>query len=127
MRIITRLMIICLILLGKNMPETVLAEQLETAPITGVAVSEFGAPVSNNILDSLSGGQNIQIGDIDMLISDMDLQSELGNNTLYTTGTGSNMVSSDAFSHASGISTVIQNSGNQVIINSALILNLRIQ
>jgi len=57
----------------------------------------------------------------------MNINSELKDNVLNSATTGVNVITNEAFSHASGISTVIQNSGNQVVINSALILNVRLQ
>lgn len=87
-------------------------------------MSGMGEAVSCEILDSLSGGQSIEIENFDMLLSNMQLSAQQERNVLYSTNTGVNIVGSGAFSSANGISTVIQNSGNQVIINSALILNL---
>lgn len=88
---------------------------------------EFGPPVSGETLDSLSGGQSFSIDTIDLVMNNMDLKAEMTGNLLQNATTGINRISDDAFSHAGGISTVVQNSGNQVIINNALILNLQLK
>lgn len=49
------------------------------------------------------------------------------NNTSNGTVSGGNIIDAGAFSDSSGLSTVIQNSGNNVVIQSATILNLNIE
>lgn len=88
---------------------------------------DCGPPVSGATLDSLSGGQSLSIDTIDMLLNNMELKAEMKGNLLQNATTGMNGISDEAFAHASGISTVVQNSGNQVIINNALILNLQMK
>lgn len=48
------------------------------------------------------------------------------NNTSTGTISGGNIIDAGAFSQSSGLSTVIQNSGNNVLIQSATILNVHI-
>ncbi|NCC21882.1 MAG: hypothetical protein EOM26_05390 [Alphaproteobacteria bacterium] len=48
------------------------------------------------------------------------------NNTSNGTVSGGNVIDAGAFSHSSGLSTIIQNSGNNVLIQSATIVNLNI-
>ncbi|MEW6428064.1 MAG: hypothetical protein AB1568_08540 [Thermodesulfobacteriota bacterium] len=103
------------------------ADPIENQAEGTIAYADIGEPVSGETLQSLSGGQAMEIGTVDILLNDMKMNTGMENNQLHSTGTGLNMVTSDAFSNASGIATVIQNSGNQVIINNALILNLRMQ
>lgn len=88
---------------------------------------DFGSPVSCEVLDSLSGRQSLSIDTIDLLMNNMELKAEMQGNLLNSATTGFNHISDDAFAHAGGISTVVQNSGNQVIINNALILNLQMK
>ena len=102
-------------------------DQQQSGTFETTELTVFGTPVDRKVLDSLSGGQNISIDTIDILANNMKLSGDMKDNLLYSTNTGMNQVSNDAFSSASGISTVVQNSGNQVIINNALILNLRMQ
>ncbi len=48
------------------------------------------------------------------------------NNTSTGTVSGGNVINAGAFSASSGMSTIIQNSGNNVLIQSATILNVHI-
>ncbi len=48
------------------------------------------------------------------------------NNSTNGTFSGGNIINEGAFSDSSGLSTIIQNSGNNVLIQSATILNLNI-
>ena len=48
------------------------------------------------------------------------------NNSTSGTLSGGNVIDEGAFSDSSGLSTIIQNSGNNVLIQSATILNLNI-
>lgn len=48
------------------------------------------------------------------------------NNSTSGTYSGGNVIDEGAFSDSSGLSTIIQNSGNNVLIQSATILNLSI-
>ncbi len=49
------------------------------------------------------------------------------NNSSNGTISGGNIIDAGAFSYSSGLSTIIQNSGNNVLIQSATILNLNIK
>lgn len=102
-------------------------KQLGTEAAQSRELMDMGDPVSGEMLHSLSGGQGVSIDAIDILANNMQLTANMKDNLLYSTSTGLNQVSNDAFSNASGISTVVQNSGNQVIINNAFILNLHMQ
>jgi len=51
----------------------------------------------------------------------------VGQNQAYNLSTGSNWVTEGSFSGASGFPTVVQNSGNNVLIQNATIINLQVQ
>jgi hypothetical protein len=51
----------------------------------------------------------------------------VGNNTASNLTTGNNIIRDGSFSNSSGIPMVIQNTGNNVVIQSSTILNLRLQ
>lgn len=80
----------------------------------------LGAPVSAQTLNAFRGGHVFQLGEA-------QLSAQLSDNRASGNVTGSNLVTSQAFSGSSGIPTVIQNSGNNVIIQNATILNLQMQ
>lgn len=104
---------IAILLLGSQVAISAFADDAVTAD----AVSAFGEPISNNGLSAHRGGSALQI-------SEMRLDSKLIDNQAIGNITGSNFVTQSAFSGASGFSTVVQNSGNNVIIQNATILNL---
>lgn len=56
-----------------------------------------------------------------------DLNATLYDNNALDTVTGGNFVTDGALTGSSGFSTVIQNSGNNVLIQNAMILNLQVQ
>ncbi|MFV0439232.1 MAG: hypothetical protein ACK5PS_17775 [Desulfopila sp.] len=127
MLIAKRSMTCCLLFFLIGIATTTVQSQESPALPADNGIAEFGHPVSADTLGTLRGGQNIDINNVDMLINKMNVNSALKDNVLGSATTGANLISNEAFSHASGISTVIQNSGNQVVINSALILNVRLQ
>ncbi|ALP53914.1 hypothetical protein Tel_12645 [Candidatus Tenderia electrophaga] len=59
-------------------------------------------------------------------LNDMDLDANLNNNFIQSSTSGNNAISHGAFSDSSGFATVIQNSGNHVIIQNATIVNLKL-
>ena len=86
-------------------------------------VSESSSPlsgISDDELDTQRGGEIVPI-------SSATLNATLEENTITGSITGTNSVSGSAFSGASGFVTVIQNSGNQVIIQDSTIINLTVE
>lgn len=63
------------------------------------------------------------IGEVNAQLSDIGQNANLDHNVAESNITGSNTVSNDAFAGATGFATVIQNSGNNVIIQNATIVN----
>ena len=57
----------------------------------------------------------------------MSLEARLDDNVARDNITGSNFIAEGAFSNASGLATVIQNSGNNVVIQNATIVNLELK
>lgn len=78
----------------------------------------FERVVSNDDLAHQRGGAGIGALNI------TDLEAALHHNSSRATISGDNTVSTGAFTNAGGMNTVIQNSGNNVIIQNATILNL---
>jgi hypothetical protein len=78
-------------------------------------------PVPEEQLESLRGGAESAVFNF------MHLQARLDNNVAILNSTGSNAVTDGAFTNASGLATVIQNSGNNVLIQNATILNLQLK
>ncbi|MEX0730985.1 MAG: hypothetical protein WED00_11415 [Aquisalimonadaceae bacterium] len=59
-------------------------------------------------------------------LSQSSQRAEMTGNQIGTAYTGSNYLSSDAFGSVTGVTSVIQNTGNHVIIQDALVLNLSV-
>lgn len=91
-------------------------------------LSDLGKALPEEGLGIQDGRQDTQIEQLNLQMSDMRSSATLGGNTLSATNssitTGVNSIGQGAFSNASGIVTVIQNSGNQVLIQNDMILNL---
>ena len=82
--------------------------------------NDTGATVSLTTLDKHRGGQ-------DVVVNDMKLNGVVSNNTAANLTTGNNSISQGSFTNASGLPLVIQNSGNNVLIQNATILNVQIK
>lgn len=83
------------------------------APVEGL-----GPALDPAALDAYRGGD-------DSVENDVDIHGQVGGNTAQNTISGNNTLNGDAFSNASGISTVIQNSGSNVLIQNGMIVNVQ--
>jgi hypothetical protein len=77
----------------------------------------FGAPAAVTQLEESRGGTDVH--------NDMKLDGVVTGNSAVNVATGSNTIDSGAFANMSGIPVVIQNSGANVLIQSATIVNLQ--
>ncbi len=66
-----------------------------------------------------------QRGGSTLVRNDMTLTGTTANNTASNVHTGDNAISAGAFANMSGMPVVIQNSGANVLIQNAVILNLQ--
>ncbi len=82
--------------------------------------SPFGSrPVAASALAARRGG--------DRVYNDAQLRGVVADNQASNLTTGMNAISEGAFSGSSGISTVIQNSGNNVLIQNSTIVNVQLK
>jgi hypothetical protein len=81
------------------------------------AVDGFGTALAASDLDRYRGGQ--------LTLNTMQLTGALTNTYAADVATGSNSINEGSFANASGLPTVIQNSGANVLIQNATILNVR--
>ena len=93
-------------------------------PVTGTADGDalFAEPLEAQEMDThrgMSSQYHAQLG----LLSG---QAVLTDNEIGTAHTGDNNVSHGAFSDVHGITSVIQNSGNHVIIQDSTVLNVTV-
>jgi hypothetical protein len=96
------------------------AAPLITFAATPPDATSFGKPVPDNVLAHHRGGHAITF-------NQQHLDANLYDNQAAYNLTGSNQVSGHAFANTSGVPTVIQNSGNNVIIQNATVLNVHVQ
>lgn len=87
---------------------------------TEVAADAGPRPAQDERLEQMRGGS-------DAPWSDMKLSGTVANNSAVNVVTGSNIVTDSAFSNASGLPMVIQNSGANVLIQNATIVNVQIK
>ncbi|WP_449428694.1 hypothetical protein [Rhodanobacter umsongensis] len=82
-------------------------------------VDGLGHSVDSTTLATLSGGTEVS--------EKMTLNGTVSNNSASHLVTGSNAISGDSFSGAAGLPMVIQNTGNNVLIQNATIVNVQFQ
>jgi len=85
----------------------------------------FGAPVSAGQLAEQRGGAENLTMNIEEISNEINESAALTDNMVgdYVT-TGANSISGSAFAGSSGISSVIQNTGNNVIIQDSTLVNI---
>ncbi len=78
------------------------------------------------LLDELDEVRSLGgVVDITTIINS-NIDAELSNNTATNNVTGFNIIDNGAFTEASGVFSIIQNSGNNVIIQDSTIVNVTI-
>lgn len=97
------------------------------APMASAAVGAMvpatagaGSAARDEKLEQMRGGSETPW-------SDMKLAGTVANNSAVNVVTGANIVTDSAFSNASGLPMVIQNSGANVLIQNATIINVQIK
>ena len=78
----------------------------------------FAAPLAEERLAALRGGSESPW-------SDMKLNGAVSGNSAVAVASGANVITEGAFSNASGLPMVIQNSGANVLIQNATIINVQ--
>ena len=92
--------------------------QPQPDPTADAAQVALGSPIAPGALDAMRGGASTVENDI---LVDGNVQDNTADHVL----TGHNTVDTGSFAHASGISTVIQNTGANVLIQNATIVNVQ--
>jgi hypothetical protein len=135
MRPITKYPITVLAVLfgGFLMAQGALAEPVAAPPASlesGLGGAEIGSALSNRDLEELNGQKavNIDIKDLNAVFSNPDQTGFLDHNKIEANHssftTGGNTIEAGSFSHMNGVATVIQNSGNQVLIQNATVVDV---
>ena len=89
------------------------AAHADDTPVVG-----FGVPMSNESLQDYRGG-------FDNVKNDLQLSGTVADNLARNFVTGNNTIADGSFANASGFPIVIQNSGANVLIQNATIINLQ--
>ncbi len=105
-------------MLGMAFALPVVASELEQA--------DLGAPLADGAMAQQSGRQGVQVEEMLNTINSSEASASVASNLLTSTGTGTNVVGDNAFGATNGVATIIQNSGNQNVIQSSFILNLSV-
>lgn len=88
--------------------------------VATVRRNPFGSPpISAAALATKRGGDGV--------FNDAQLKGVVSDNHAINVTTGMNVVSDGAFAGSSGLATVIQNSGNNVLIQNATIVNVQLK
>ena len=93
------------------------AQRVLAEPAT---IAGFGAPIAGAQLDVYRGG-------FDVVNNDMQLSGAVTNNSASYIATGNNTIAGGSFTNSNGFPMVIQNSGSNVLIQNATIINLQYQ
>lgn len=108
--------------LAMSVPAMSMAQSLPGQPAAEKALltpAGFDQPVNPAALAEQRGGAHL-------VANDMQLSGTTAGNSATSVVTGANAITAGAFSNMSGLPVVIQNSGANVLIQNALILNLQI-
>jgi hypothetical protein len=89
----------------------------EVMPLTAF---DLATPIQASSLEAARGG-------FDYVQNDMQLNGTVANNAATNIRSGNNSISEGAFANASGFPMVIQNSGSNVLIQNATIVNVQFQ
>lgn len=81
--------------------------------------TSLGTPVSSATLDEQRGGDETEIH------NNIRVTGEVTDNTATNVVTGANNIQGGSFDNASGVLSVVQNTGANVLIQSATIVNVQ--
>lgn len=93
----------------------------EAASVSDSRPNPFGASaraVSSEKLEGVRGGA-------ETVVNDMKLHGTVADNAAINVRSGSNAIADGSFANSAGLPTVIQNTGSNVLIQNATILNVQ--
>lgn len=82
--------------------------------------NRMGDALAGDVLDAMRGGD-----DTNTTINTVDVDGRVDGNTASNIVTGTNSISDGSFANSAGISTVIQNSGANVLIQNGMVVNVQ--
>ena len=107
--------------LAADPPAHAVAAQNSTGQPTGqpATVDGFGQAVSPSSLQHYSGSSLVQ--------NNQTITGTVANDTASQITTGSNAISGNSLEGASGLPSVVQNTGNNVLIQTGVIVNVQLK
>ena len=123
-------LLLLLCIASPGVPATDAPRSAVPAPRTGATTAAVAAPAQSAYVDGLGasvGGSTLaqSRGGIETTTETMTLNGSVDHNTDNQVVTGSNLIDGGAFAGAVGLPTVIQNSGNNVLIQTGVIVNVQ--
>lgn len=109
---------LCLLCLSALAAQPAAAQQ--QAVSVKATAPDFGVSLTDDRLGANRGGS-------DLMKTEMSLSGTTAHNNAEQVYTGGNTISAGSFANTSGIPIVIQNSGANVLIQNATILNLQMR
>ena len=104
--------------------EALSTEQKSAGPFSAEVVAKvvpgLGLPLANNQLAGLRGG-------FETVNNDMQLSGSVANNSAVNVASGNNYIAGGSFTNMTGLPITIQNSGSNVLIQNATIVNVQFQ
>ena len=91
-----------------------------TAQPGNAPIASLGLPLSSRELAGLRGG-------FDTVNNDMQLNGSVANNSANHVVSGNNYIAGGSFSNMTGLPISVQNSGSNVLIQNATIVNVKFQ
>ena len=91
----------------------------QTAVVQAVPNVLGGKVLDSEILGRYRGGREV--------LNDADLNGVVSHNEAIAVRTGNNIISEGSFANASGMPMVVQNTGNNVLIQNSTIVNLQVK
>jgi len=96
------------------------AERLPPHATTAFGAAAVAAPVSDDLLARARGGS-------DQTVINTRLTGAVAGNTATNISTGANVIEGGSFANMTGIPIVVQNSGANVLIQNATVINLQLK
>lgn len=119
-RLMAGLLLVCFAS-GSVYAEVPTNESMVVTPAPPTSILQLGGDAINGEqLASLRGGA-------EKVSNENALDGVVRDNQAYNLKTGSNLVSDGSFAGSSGLATVIQNSGNNVLIQNSTIVNVQVK
>jgi hypothetical protein len=83
----------------------------------------FGTATPVEQLQNMTGGTDTHVNNLNT----QETNGTVSNNSNFSLGNGANNLDGGAFGNSAGVNTVIQNTGNNVLIQNATIVHMTMQ